>query len=103
MQTLDNEGLARARRDAGLSQQTAATAVGISTSTLQAAESARTEPRASVIASLAALYGVTDLWSLFQHTPESATTLDGRGKRNRAHHPDRLETIAGAAGAAHGG
>ena len=74
--------LAAARRGAGLSQQQAATRVGIAISTLQAAEYGKNEPRASVIARLAQLYGV-DLWSLFDGHPP-----DGEGAFAVAPPPD---------------
>lgn len=70
--TLSPAALRDARVAAGVTQADAAAAVGVALSTLRAAEAGATEPRASMVARLARLYGVAPDELFHDDTPGGA-------------------------------
>ena len=93
--TLDHQGLAEARRNAGISQQIAASRAGVALSTLQNAEAGKNEIRGSVVAFLARLYGIT-ADSLYVHTIDGTPAGTACGESSDTEPRPTLPGVEGA-------
>lgn len=80
--TVSPGALRRARERAGLTQEQAAYAAGLTRATVQNMERGRPRPAAYVIASLARVYGVP-MESLFTHDSNGTGDRETRKQKNR--------------------
>lgn len=71
--------LKEARESAGISQRDASAHLDVTERSLRAWEKGESRIPADHAASLARLYGVDDLWSLFTHEPEAARASTAHG------------------------
>lgn len=78
---LDHQKLRSARIDAGVTQRVAADECAVTEKTVRSWESGVHPVPSGHLATLADLYGVDDLWSLFdQHDPDATPAANGAGQ-----------------------